>query len=128
MLNGVIEANEWTSVRTTKNWDQVNPTWFGNASTNDIRCYQLPDKTTPGVATVTAGSDVGFVSYPTPVFHEGAIQFYMAKVPEKKDVTTWEPEGEVWFKVGYMGHKMSVGDVIWPNLGMSTLNIYNSKS
>lgn len=112
-----MESAEWTSVRTTRNWKEANPSYFTDANSTDIRCHQLPDKTTPGVTTATAGSNVGFVPYPTPVFHDGPFQFYMAKVPETKDVRSWEPDGDVWFKIGYGGHKVTHGDIEWPTLG-----------
>ena len=51
-----------------------------------------------GSASVAAGSTLGFVA-DQGVTHPGPVQFYMAKVPEGKDINTWEATGAVWFKV-----------------------------
>jgi hypothetical protein len=67
-----------------------------DVSSTDIRCFQMRAGT--GTATVAAGDDLGFVA-DQGVTHPGPVQFYMARVPEGKDINTWEATGNVWFKV-----------------------------
>lgn len=114
VLNGVPEPAEWTSVRTTKNWQDPTPDYFDDVTSTDMRCDQLPDHSNEGFATIQAGSDVGFVSHPYAIFHDGPVQFYMARVPQRSQLTTWEPEGPVWFKIGYMGHQVDSRGIVWP--------------
>jgi len=65
----------------------------------DMRCYQeaaAAGKTS--TISVKAGSPFKFMVTPN-LFHPGPTLFYMAKTPAGKDVATWEPSGDVWFKV-----------------------------
>jgi len=50
------------------------------------------------------------------ITHPGPIQFYMAKVPEGKDINTWEATGNVWFKAASIGADSTPGAkaLSWP--------------
>ena len=64
-----------------------------------MTCYNTGVKSSPGVATVAAGSKIGFQAYgnPSSLYHPGVVNVYMAKAPG--DVTTFTGSGNVWFKV-----------------------------
>lgn len=63
-----------------------------------------------------AGDNLGFKSRPA-IFHDGPMQFYMAKVPEGKSISSYDPVGEEWFKVGYEGPIAGQGGLKWPANG-----------
>ncbi|KAK0648692.1 glycoside hydrolase family 61 protein-like protein [Cercophora newfieldiana] len=94
VIDGVTEQREWTSIRQTKNYQDDHGVTDVNSA--DIRCFQM--KAGTGTATVTAGSDLGFVP-DQGVTHPGPVQFYMARVPDGSNINTWEATGNVWFKV-----------------------------
>lgn len=78
-----------------------------------MRCYQL--RGADSHATVSAGSELGFVAA-SAVTHFGPVQFYMARVPDGADVGTWDPAGNVWFKVGSISAvpPLGSGESTWP--------------
>ncbi|CAI6279713.1 unnamed protein product [Periconia digitata] len=95
IINGQAEAQEWTSIRQTKNY-QTN-SGVTSVSSPDMRCFQ--NRAGTGTASVAAGSVLGFVAMSS-VTHFGPVQFYMARVPDSANINSWEPAGNVWFKVG----------------------------
>ncbi|KAK7191927.1 fungal cellulose binding domain-containing protein [Paraphaeosphaeria sporulosa] len=94
VINGTPEAQEWTAVRQTKNF-QGNQ-GVTSVSSADMRCYQ--NKAGTATATIAAGETLGFVANAM-VSHFGPLQFYMARVPDSANINTWEASGNVWFKV-----------------------------
>jgi hypothetical protein len=65
----------------------------------DMRCGgEDPFPTNASIATVAAGSTVGFFAEGT-VGHPGPLQFYMAQVPTGQEVSKWDGSGKVWFKI-----------------------------
>ena len=115
IIDGVEEAQEWKSVRQTKNY-QGN---FGVTDVNnpDMRCFQM--RTGTGFATVAAGDKLGFRAMAS-ISHFGPVQLYMARVPDGADINTWDPAGNVWFKVGSIsavpnaGGALGSGPETWP--------------
>ncbi|PVI02477.1 lytic polysaccharide monooxygenase [Periconia macrospinosa] len=95
IINGQPEAAEWTSIRQTKNYQSNSG--VTSVTSPDMRCFQ--NRAGTGTATVAAGSVLGFVAV-SAVTHFGPVQFYMARVPDGANINTWEPAGNVWFKVG----------------------------
>jgi Auxiliary Activity family 9 (formerly GH61) len=76
-----------------------------------------------GTATIAAGGTLGFVA-DQGVTHPGPLQFYMAKVPEDKDINAYEATGNVWFKVASINGTNPTGKTsgfTWP-----TYSIINS--
>lgn len=114
-MNGVAEEREWISVRQTKNY-QGN---FGVTDVNnpDIRCFQMRPGTS--TATVAAGDRLGFVAMSS-ITHFGPVSFYMARVPDGRDINTWDGAGNVWFKVAEIsavpspGGGLTSGEATWP--------------
>lgn len=113
-MNGVPEPSEWMAVRQTKSY-QGNQ-GISDVNSPDMRCFQMR----PGRATaqVTAGTELGFVANAA-VTHFGPMQFYMAKVPDGADINTWEPAGNVWFKVASISAQQGPGGLTssattWP--------------
>ncbi|OTA82512.1 glycoside hydrolase family 61 protein, partial [Hypoxylon sp. CO27-5] len=111
VINGEQEAAEWTSIRMTKNY-QSNA-GVTDVNSPDMRCYQARAGT--ATATVAAGDVLGFVANAA-VTHFGPVQFYMAKVPEGADINTWDPAGNVWFKIGSITAVPPLGssEATWP--------------
>ena len=120
IVNGVAEEKEWASVRRTKNYQDNHGVTDVNGV--DIRCFQ--DKPGTSTATVAAGDQLGFVAL-SAVTHFGPVSFYMARVPEGKDINTWDGAGNVWFKVGEIsavpggGAALTSGEATWPAYSMS---------
>ena len=120
IVNGVAEEKEWASVRRTKNYQDNHGVTDVNGV--DIRCFQ--DKAGTSTATVAAGDQLGFVAL-SAVTHFGPVSFYMARVPEGKDINTWDGAGNVWFKVGEIsavpggGAALTSGEATWPAYSMS---------
>jgi hypothetical protein len=52
-----------------------------------FRCFQMKSGT--GTDTVAAGSTLGFVA-DQGITQPGPVQFYMAEIPEGKDINIWE--------------------------------------
>ncbi|KAI1401894.1 glycoside hydrolase family 61 protein [Hypoxylon fuscum] len=111
IVKGQPEAAEWQSVRMTKNYQSNAGVTDVNSA--DMRCYQAaPGKAT---STVAAGDVLGFVAM-SAVTHFGPVQFYMARVPDGADVNTWDPAGNVWFKIGSITAVPPLGssEATWP--------------
>jgi hypothetical protein len=88
-----------------------------NPTVADIRCYT--SKTAPNVASVPAGSTIHYISTQQ-VNHPGPTQYYLAKVPDGKDVKSWDGSGAVWFKISTtMPTVNAQKQMSWP--GQSTL-------
>lgn len=121
ILNGVAEAQEWTSIRQTKNY-QTN-SGVTSVISADMRCFQSKPGT--GIAIVAAGDTLGFVAE-TSISHFGPVQFYMAKVPGNSDINTWEAEGDLWFKaasISTVGSPLTSSGSTWPAYRMSPSDI-----
>ncbi|KAI1394260.1 glycoside hydrolase family 61 protein [Hypoxylon trugodes] len=120
IINGEPEATDWTSVRMTKNY-QSNA-GVTSVSSPDMRCYQM--RGASNTATVAAGDVLGFVAA-SAVTHFGPVQFYMAKVPEGADISTWDPAGNVWFKIGSITAVPPLGssEATWPAYNKKSVNV-----
>ncbi|KAI1129397.1 lytic polysaccharide monooxygenase [Nemania abortiva] len=117
IVKGQPEAADWQTVRQTKNY-QTNA-GVTSVTSPDMRCYQM--KGASSHATVAAGEELGFVAA-SAVTHFGPVQFYMARVPDNADISTWDPAGNVWFKAGSISAIPPYGS------GESTWPAYNKKS
>ncbi len=114
IVNGVAEDKEWTSVRQTKNFQDNHG--VTDVNSQDIRCFQ--NKPGTSTAPVAAGQQLGFVAM-SAVTHFGPVSFYMARVPEGKDINTWDGAGNVWFKAGEISAVQTAGgltsgEATWP--------------
>ncbi|OTA69985.1 lytic polysaccharide monooxygenase [Hypoxylon sp. EC38] len=120
VINGQQEAAEWTSIRMTKNY-QSNA-GVTDVNSPDMRCYQARAGT--ATATVAAGDVLGFVANAA-VTHFGPVQFYMAKVPDGADINTWDPAGNVWFKIGSITAVPPLGssEATWPAYNKKVVNV-----
>lgn len=82
-----------------------------------MRCFG--GTSAKAVVSVSTGDTLGFVAS-SGIMHFGPAQFYMARVPEDKDVTTWDAAGNVWFKVGSIAAVAQAGKALtgteesWP--------------
>ncbi|KAK0637394.1 glycoside hydrolase family 61 protein-like protein [Bombardia bombarda] len=116
VIGGQAETADWVSVRLTKITNARDNGAVSDVNSADMRCFQgSPGKST---ATVTAGEPLGFVAS-SGIMHFGPCQFYMARVPEEKDINTWEAAGNVWFKAGSIsavqtGGALSGSEATWP--------------
>ncbi len=91
-----------------------------DVNSQDIRCFQ--NRAGSSTATVAAGDKLGFVAM-SAVTHFGPVSFYMARVPEGKDINTWDGAGNVWFKVGEISAVsgaggLTSGEATWPAYSM----------
>jgi len=112
IVNGTVEAKEWMSVRQTKNYQSNSG--VTSVTSGDMRCFQ--NRAGSGTATVVAGEDVGF-GVESAITHFGPVQFYMAKVPDNANINSWDPSGNVWFKVASIsavGSPLGSGVETWP--------------
>ena len=83
IFNGVT-SKDWEYVRKTMSDSPVQ-----NAESPAIRCYEDRGRRTAGVATVAAGSKVGFKASNS-MGHPGPFTFYMAKAPSGVSVASWD--------------------------------------
>ena len=129
MVNGVAEEQEWTSIRQTKNY-QGNQ-GVTDVNSVDIRCFQ--NRAGTSTATAAAGDRLGFVAM-SAVTHFGPVSFYMARVPEGRDINTWDGAGNVWFKVAEISAVSAGGGALtsdvatWPaysNYHPTGLSLFN---
>ncbi|KAK4152983.1 glycoside hydrolase [Chaetomidium leptoderma] len=129
IVNGVAEEREWISVRQTKNF-QGNQ-GVTDVNSQDIRCFQNK----PGTATATAaaGDKLGFVAMSS-ITHFGPVSFYMARVPEGRDINTWDGAGNVWFKAAEItavpsgGGGLTSGEATWPAYNKQSVEFTVPKS
>ncbi|KAK2760370.1 hypothetical protein FQN54_002440 [Arachnomyces sp. PD_36] len=96
------ESGDWEYIRDTANNPTSGP--VEDVSSDLLACYEKANRAAADVQSVAAGSEIGFVSSNT-IGHPGPVLWYMAAVPEGEDVTTWEPTGDVWFKIDQHGDK-----------------------
>ncbi|KAI6511977.1 hypothetical protein MCOR10_009886 [Pyricularia oryzae] len=99
---GGAKSSNWQYIRETAN----NPS---QAPVEDINspmmgCYEKAGRAAAGVQTVSSGSRIGFTASSS-VSHAGPSMFYMARVPDGQDVNSWNPSGNVWFKIDQHGAK-----------------------
>jgi len=116
VINGQPEAADWTAVRMTKTTNSRDNNGASDVNSADIRCFG--GRTAKAVAAVTAGTELGFVA-PTGIMHFGPASFYMARVPDGTDITTWDPTAAVWFKAGSIsavqtGGALTGDERTWP--------------
>ncbi|KAK4217479.1 glycoside hydrolase [Rhypophila decipiens] len=117
IANGKPESADWLAVRKTKVTNSRDNGGISDVNSSDMRCFGgSPGK---AVVTVAAGDTLGFVAS-SGIMHFGPCQFYMARVPDDKDINTWEPAGNVWFKAGSIsavqtgGGALSGNEATWP--------------
>ncbi len=125
IVNGKPETADWQAVRRTKTTNSRDNGGVSSVNSDDIRCFGG----SPGKATLTvgAGETLGFVAS-SGIMHFGPCQFYMARVPDDKDINTWEATGNVWFKAGSIGAVQNGGplsgtEAIWPAYRESSFNL-----
>lgn len=95
VVNGKeTQTKDWVDVRKTKN-DQGKQ-GVTSVTSSDIRCYG--GTSASAVASVNAGDKIQFVSSQQ-LNHPGPQSYYMAKVPSGSKVESWDPTGNVFFKV-----------------------------
>ncbi|KAF1913739.1 glycosyl hydrolase family 61-domain-containing protein [Ampelomyces quisqualis] len=115
-------SGSWTTVRTTVN--QYSNAGLSDVSSEQIRCYTASGQRAPQIQKVSAGGSVTFTASPN-IFHQGPIQFYMAKVPAGQTAATWDGAGQVWFKTYSEPAQLLNGGLSWASLnkGSITANI-----
>jgi hypothetical protein len=68
---------------------------------------------------------VTFTASPN-IFHQGPIQFYMAKVPAGQTAATWDGAGQVWFKTYSEPATVSNNGLAWASLSTYCVRRRNS--
>ncbi|KUJ19474.1 uncharacterized protein LY89DRAFT_667422 [Mollisia scopiformis] len=115
----IDSTSDWQYVRQTTNY-QSNA-GLADVNSDQLRCYQAGTQGAKSTMAVAAGGSVTFKSSPN-IFHPGPIQFYMAKVPDGQDVTTWDGKGEVWFKIYAEKAISSGGQLSWASLNKGSFS------
>lgn len=116
VVNGKPESADWLAVRKTKTTNSRDNGGVSDVNSSDMRCFG--GTSGKAVVTIAAGETLGFVAS-SGIMHFGPCQFYMARVPDGKDINTWEPAGNVWFKAGSIsaiqtGGPLSGNEATWP--------------
>lgn len=113
----VVSSKRWAHVRQTTNWMNNHP--IKDINSPQFRCYELnPGQGAPEVLEVEAGSELGVTVFPR-IIHPGAVQFWMAQVPESTTAADWDAEGEVWFKIHEEGPVFGGNRLVWPTYCMN---------
>ncbi|KAF2423507.1 cellulose-growth-specific protein [Tothia fuscella] len=94
IVNGNTSA-EWQYVRMTSN--HYNSAAIEDPTSAAIRCFEDPTRKQSSIASVAAGSTVGFKSSNI-IGHPGPVLWYLAKVPSGQSASSWKGDGNVWFK------------------------------
>ncbi|KAF1958959.1 hypothetical protein CC80DRAFT_23719 [Byssothecium circinans] len=111
---------DWSAVRQTVNY-QSNA-GLSDVTSPQIRCYTSGNKGAATTQTVAAGSSVSFKANPN-IFHQGPLQFYLAKVPSGQAAATWDGSGNVWFKIYTERPTVSNGALSWASLNSGTASV-----
>lgn len=94
-----------------------------DVSSAAIRCYELsPGTGAASTTSVAAGGSVSFKITPN-IFHQGPLQFYMAKVPSGKTAANWDGSGNVWFKIYAEKANVANGQLTWNSLNAATASV-----
>ncbi|KAK2735009.1 hypothetical protein FQN57_001385 [Myotisia sp. PD_48] len=109
-------ANKWTS-------EGVN-----NVNSGALRCLEENGRPLAKTKAVKAGDKIGFTVASYPIMHIGPLFWYMAKVPSGQKAETWNPAGNVWFKIDQVGPVKSSSGWTWPPNGASELHVNLPKS
>ncbi|KAF2007275.1 lytic polysaccharide monooxygenase, partial [Amniculicola lignicola CBS 123094] len=109
----------WQYIRQTVNY-QSNA-GLSDVSSSQIRCYTSGAKAA-STMSVAAGSSVSFKASPN-IFHQGPLQFYMAKAPEGTDIASWDGSGNVWFKIYAEKATSSGGQLSWASLNKGSVSV-----
>ncbi|KAF2681352.1 lytic polysaccharide monooxygenase [Lentithecium fluviatile CBS 122367] len=116
----ITGTSDWSSVRQTVNY-QSNA-GLSDVSSDQIRCYTSGTKSASSTTSVAAGGSVSFKASPN-IFHQGPLQFYMAKVPAGKTAKDWDGSGQVWFKIYAEKASVSGGQLSWASLNQGTVSV-----
>ncbi|KAK0706225.1 glycoside hydrolase [Lasiosphaeria miniovina] len=116
VVDGKPEAADWVSVRKTKVSNSRDNGAVSDVNSADMRCFG--GSSGKATSAVAAGAELGFV-VSSGIMHFGPCQFYMARVPDGKDIDTWDAAGSVWFKAGSIsavqtGGPLSGNEATWP--------------
>ncbi|KAK7462931.1 hypothetical protein VKT23_007511 [Stygiomarasmius scandens] len=111
---------EWVNVRKTNNYNSQGPVL--DVTSPDFRCYDSETGATAETIQVAAGSELGIVcNSPEGIYHQGVVNVYMAKAPE--DVSGWDGDGEVWFKVYEITAETDGGtSITWPAMNLPSVS------
>ncbi|KAK3684155.1 glycoside hydrolase [Podospora appendiculata] len=110
---------DWQYVRKADNFRDNG--FVGNVASEQIRCFQSTLTGAQATLNVTAGSSVTYGASPS-IYHPGPMQFYLARVPDGQDVSTWKGDGAVWFKV-YHEQPNFGAQLTWPSNGKSSFTV-----
>ncbi|KAF2632701.1 lytic polysaccharide monooxygenase [Macroventuria anomochaeta] len=112
---------DWSSVRITANHYSNGP--VTDVTSSALRCYELtPGTSAAATQSVAAGSSVSFKVTPN-IFHQGPLQFYMAKVPSGETAATWDGSGNVWFKIFAEKANVANGALTWGSMNAATASV-----
>ncbi|KAF3045546.1 hypothetical protein E8E12_009659 [Didymella heteroderae] len=121
LFPSIAGTADWSSVRTTANHYSNGP--VTDVSSLAIRCYELnPGTGASSTTSVAAGGSVSFKVTPN-IFHQGPLQFYMAKVPSGKTAANWDGSGNVWFKIYAEKANVANGQLTWNSLNAATASV-----
>ncbi|KAK2731784.1 hypothetical protein FQN57_003164 [Myotisia sp. PD_48] len=95
IIDGQVSKG-WEFIRRTSNYQHTGP--VQNVNSGSIRCYEDSNRPAAQIASVAAGSSIGFSVYYS-ITHPGPLLVYMAKVPAGKTAADWDGSGRVWFKI-----------------------------
>jgi hypothetical protein len=85
--------------------NHYNQAPIDDPSSPAIRCYEDRSRKPAGIATISAGSAIGFKAS-NHMGHPGPFLMYMAKVPPGQSVDKWDGSGPVWFAIFKEGAKI----------------------
>ncbi|KAF8915681.1 glycoside hydrolase family 61 protein D [Mucidula mucida] len=118
IVNGTTTA-DWQYVRMTENHYSNGP--VTDVTSSAIRCYELDANSAgaAGIATVSAGSMVGFKANQA-IYHPGYASAYMSTASPSAN-STGAGLGSTWFKIWESPPVYSGGSFTFPTNGQSQL-------
>ncbi|KAI0367648.1 hypothetical protein BV20DRAFT_949716 [Pilatotrama ljubarskyi] len=127
IVNGTTNA-DWLYVRTTQNHYTNAP--ITDVNSTEFRCYELDMNATPGqtsIATVEAGSTIGFKGNDNAFYHPGYFSAYMTPASPAAN----SPEagtGRTWFKIWEDPPVFENGQLVFPSQTMDEITFTIPKS
>lgn len=121
LFPAIAGTADWSSVRTTANHYSNGP--VTDVTSSALRCYELnPGTGAASTTSVAAGGSVSFKVTPN-IFHQGPLQFYMAKVPSGKTAANWDGSGNVWFKIYTEKANVANGALTWGSMNAASASV-----
>ncbi|KAF1810398.1 hypothetical protein P152DRAFT_451147 [Eremomyces bilateralis CBS 781.70] len=103
---------DWSHVRQTANDGSAGNFPITDLDSPMMRCFEKSGHEPASTLDVQAGRTLTFTAS-NGLGHPGPFLLYMAKVPSGQKASSWDPSGNVWFKIQEYGPKVTAQGYQW---------------